>query len=461
MPVSDALLDSPINWHDTDLWPFLDELQGNILKGHGRDHTLNYFLSFDETQLDRVKAQIRAVGTQTTSALRQLNEAEAFRNFNRAGGTNVFFFLTARGYQKLGMTPPPGAAFGAAMSTRALNDPSPAAWEPHLKPGIDALLIIADDSVAKVGNAAAALTSSFPANGVGIRGIDAGHALRSAPSVNEPKGRGIEHFGYVDGRSQPLMLAADVQVEATRNGGIDRWDPRFGPGQAALVRDPHGTTADSYGSFLVYRKLEQNVKSFKERESSLADALQLQGDDRERAGAMVVGRFEDGTPLILEKEARDFNPTPNNFNYSGDPTGLRCPFHAHVRKINPRANSQEQRSHLMPRRGIPFGDPNRDFEDEDNLPEGGVGLLFMAYNREIESQFEVAQRLWANDATFPDGLAQGADPIIGQGPQPDPVWRPGYGQAGGELPLAFGHFVTMKGGEYFFAPSRGFLKTLN
>jgi len=461
MPISDTVLNQPINWHDTDLWPFLDELQGNILKGHGRDHTLNHFLSFDVTMLGRVKAQIRALGTQTTSALRQLNEAEAFRKFDRPGGTNIFFFLTASGYNKLGKTPPTGVAFAAGMASRALNDPSQSTWEAHLRPRIDALLIVADDSVAKVGNAAAVLTASFAANGIHILGTDAGHALRSEPSINEPKGRGIEHFGYVDGRSQPLMLTADIQVEKVQNGGIDHWDPSFGPGQAALVRDPLGTTPDSYGSFLIYRKLEQNVKKFKERESDLADALRLADEDRERAGAMVVGRFEDGTPLILEKEARDFNPTPNNFNYSGDPNGLKCPFHAHVRKINPRADSDEQRSHLMPRRGIPFGDPDRDFEDEENLPEAGVGLLFMAYNQEIERQFEVVQRFWANDPAFPEGLAQGADPIIGQGAQPDPVWRPEYGQPGGELPFAFGDFVTMKGGEYFFAPSRGFLKTLS
>lgn len=38
------------------------------------------------------------------------------------------------------------------------------------------------------------------------------------------------------------------------------------------------------------------------------------------------------------------------------------------------------------------------------------------------------QNLWANDTTFPNGVAQGADPIIGQGMQPDPIWRPGCGE---------------------------------
>lgn len=461
MPVADAVLGQPIDWRDTDLWPMLDELQGNILKGHGRDHTLNHFLVFDTGKLDRVRAQIRAIGTQVTSALRQLNEADAFHEFDRPGGTNVFFFLTASGYAKLGKAPPAGAAFAAGMATRPLADPPASAWEDHLQPGIDALLIIADDSVTKVGNAAATLSKGFAANGITIAGIDAGHALRSGPSINEPKGRGIEHFGYVDGRSQPLMLTDDVARETTQNGGIDKWDPSFGPGEAALVRDPHGTTADSYGSFLVYRKLEQNVKDFKAREDALAAALGLVDPDDERAGAMVVGRFEDGTPLILEKTATDPNPTPNNFNYVSDPQGLKCPIHGHVRKVNPREASDEQRSHLMPRRGIPFGDPDRDLEDEAKFPTHGVGLLFMAYNQSLERQFEVTQRFWANSFDFPDGTGAGPDPIIGQGAHPDATWRPGFGDAGGEIAFGFQNFVTMKGGEYFFAPSRGFLKGLS
>ena len=465
MAIPSAVLDKPIDWHDTGFWPMLEDLQGNILKGHGRDHTLNHFLSFDTGKLDRVRAQIRALGSWTTSALRQLGEAEAFHAIKRPGGTNVFFFLTASGYAKLGKAPPEGEAFAAGMASRDLADPASAEWEVHLRPGIDALLIVADDDVTTVGNAAAILTRGLEANGIDIVGIDAGHALRSDPSPHDAKGRGIEHFGYVDGRSQPLMLTDDVDRETTQQDGIDQWNPSFGPGQAALVRDPNGTSSDSYGSFFIYRKLEQNVKGFKAHEKALAAALaaavpgEFTGDDDERAGAMVVGRFEDGTPLALSRVATDPTPTPNNFNYKADPKGLKCPINGHVRKVNPRQDSAEQRSHLMPRRGIPFGDPDRDLEDEASFPTHGVGLLFMAYNQSLERQFEVTQRFWANSFDFP-GTAHGADAIIGQGAQPDPVWTPRYGTAGDETAFGFNGFVTMKGGEYFFAPSRGFLKTL-
>ncbi|MBU1377402.1 MAG: Dyp-type peroxidase [Alphaproteobacteria bacterium] len=459
MPVPATVLDQPIQWSDPSLWPLLNDLQGNILKGHGRDHTMNHFLRFGPGDLAAAKVIVRALGARTTSALRQLQEVEDFKLFERPGGTGVFFFLTRTGFQRLGLQPPAGAAFAGGMASRQLGDPATAAWEAHLRPGIDAMLLVADDSVTKVGNAAAALTRGFAAAGIQVVGVDAGHALRSDPSVNEPKGRGIEHFGYVDGRSQPLMLSQDVAREQNESDGIDVWDPRVGPGKSVLVRDPNGKSDDSYGSFLVYRKLEQNVAGFKHRENALADALSLVGEDRERAGAMVVGRFEDGTPLILESEAKDPNPTPNNFDYASDAPGDRCPIHAHIRKINPRTpNDAEQRTHLMARRGIPFGDPDRDLEDEASFPTGGVGLLFMAYNQDIERQFEVTQRFWANDDAFP-GDAQGRDAIIGQpvGGGADSKWPTGKPAPNDRVTFGFRDFVTMKGGEYFFAPSRSAL----
>lgn len=461
--ITAADLATPIDWHDTRFWPLLGDLQGNILKGHGRDHTINSFLRF-EGDMGKVKAALRGIGAQVTSALRQLNEADAFQLWGRPGGSAVFFFLTAAGYQKLGVAPPDDAAFNAGMHTRNLGDPAQAGWESHLQPGVDALLIVADDSVDKVGNFNAEIIHGFGAAGIKVVGADAGHALRSAPSENDPKGRGVEHFGYVDGRSQPLMLAQDVGKEETIFGGIDKWDPAFGPGAVALVRDPHGLGPDSFGSYLVYRKLEQDVAGFKGREKQLAEELGLVGEDDERAGAMVVGRFEDGTPLILSCTATDPNPTPNNFTYDADPDGLQCPIHAHVRKINPRQkggdNGVEQRSHLMARRGIPYGDPDRDFDDEVNFPTG-VGLLFMAYNQDIARQFEVTQKFWANSPSFP-GNSTAIDLIIGQGAGTrSPTWHPKCGEAGGEVTGdPFQAFVGMRGGAYFFAPSIGFLKTL-
>ena len=88
-------------------------------------------------------------------------------------------------------------------------------------------------------------------------------------------GNGLEHFGYIDGRSQPLMLLEDIEKES-RDEGIAQWDPTF-PLTTALVPDPLVADAEelAFGSFFVFRKLEQNVRGFKTLEQNLADALNL------------------------------------------------------------------------------------------------------------------------------------------------------------------------------------------
>ena len=101
----------------------------------------------------------------------------------------------------------------------------------------------------------------------------------------------IEHFGYADGVSQPIFFESDVKKKDRTN-----WDPRAGP-NLVLVKDPYGGVPTACGTYFVFRKLEQNVRAFKDRERELAKALSLHGSDDERAGAMVVGRFENGTPL--------------------------------------------------------------------------------------------------------------------------------------------------------------------
>jgi Dyp-type peroxidase family len=290
---------------------------------------------------------------------------------------------------------------------------------------------------------------------------------------------GIEHFGYVDGRSQPLMLVEDLERES-RDAGISQWDPQSTLG-VALVPEPGATDGVSFGSYFIFRKLDQNVRGFKRKEQELATALGLTGEARELAGALVVGRFEDGTPVTMSDEARGVNP-PNDFNYNADP-GARCPFHGHIRKANPRGSGgfeppPNEKKHLMARRGIPYEDVPRlvhpsDVPDSDSvadfdakaaplLPTGDVGLLFMAYNHDLAVQFEFTQKSWANNTGFPKAPAPpGLDPIIGQGPvSPQPWPKVWDDTTAGTTAFSFQGLVRMRGGEYFFAPSLNFLRAL-
>lgn len=463
MAVFEEDLRQPIDWKDPKYAKMLDDLQGHILKHHGRDHSNHLFLRFDGSA-PATKTAIRAIGRHVLTASAQLLQAEARHATREDGGPVVLFYLSASGYAKLGLQPPTDPAFLAGMRTRSrLIDPPIESWEEHHRAQCDALLIIADISDTEATRFESGFLPLLHTAGITIVGRDVGRALKDAAGV------GHEHFGYVDGISQPLMLKDEVDRERETTG-IDPWDPGSGPGHLALVRDPHGTTDESFGSYLVYRKLEQNVRGFKKAEGVLATHLALANPDQ--AGAMVVGRFENGTPFALQASEIPKNAT-NNFVYAGhpaalDPAGLKCPFQAHIRKTNPRGdtgNMAAERDHLMPRRGIPYGERTDDWQDdnEDTKPTEGVGLIFMAFNADVERQFEFTQDAWANNPSFVFGKTPppGLDPVIGQGRRGSHVWRKTWNDAkSGTEDVVFGQFVTMRGGEYFFAPSIVFLKSI-
>jgi deferrochelatase/peroxidase EfeB len=170
---------------------------------------------------------------------------------------------------------------------------------------------------------------------------------------------------------------------------------------------------------------------------------------------MVVGRFRGGTPVLLSASDDPQMAKDNDFSFQGD--GLaKCPLHAHMRKTNARHDSGRHRR--IARRGIPYDDRDPSAR-ADELPTGGVGLLFACFQSNIDEQFAFIQRSWANKAEFPIG-GTGQDPLIANPPAnggaPAQRWPTVWG--GAEMKsFDFGHFVTMKGGEYFFAPSIPFL----
>jgi Dyp-type peroxidase family len=473
-------LTKPLAWKraSSEEQKMLQCLQGNILKGHGRTETVNIFFKMDAAKALEMKRVLRELANyHITSADRQLRETEIFHENGTPGLTFVAVFLSATGYAALGAAAQApvgepqffkkGMRDGASVS--AVND-NLSDWDSHFNQQIDGMVLVGDNDSRLVQFKRDEVASLLKEGGATIVHEQIGSVVKN--HVND----GIEHFGYVDGRSQPLLLEEDIEREATTAGTV-RWDPEFSLG-AALVKDPSVTDTVSFGSYFIFRKLEQNVQGFKRQEQVLATNLGFAGSEkRELAGALVVGRFEDGTPVTLSNEAKGANP-PNDFNYENDAAASRCPFHAHIRKVNPRHALASERAHIMPRRGIPFTDVPRkvhpsdlpgseDLADFDanvkpDLPTGGVGLLFMAYNASLTNQFVFTQQTWANNKDFPSA-GVGADPVIGQGPGTSVLqtWPVKWDDpTGGTHTLNFSNFVKMRGGEYFFAPSLTFFKNL-
>jgi Dyp-type peroxidase family len=465
-------LTAPLAWKTAagDAATLLDELQPNILKGHVRDHLSVVFLHFDRQ--DEARTFLGDLVQLMKSARTHLEEVEAFKTSGASGTPYVGVGLTAAGYAALGVADdqiPADPSFRASMKASAtrtkLMDPPVTMWEPQFREEIHAVVLIGDATDAGTSTRRLEVGLLLP-DSVTVVGEETGLS-----QINGD-GNGIEHFGYVDGRSQPLFLVEDVDNERQRMDGTTVWDPAFGLDRV-LVADPAAPDpATNFGSYFIFRKLEQNVQRFKQAEEDLADELGLTGEDRERAGAMIVGRFEDGTPVVVQSEGGAHSPVMNDFDYDSDPAGAKCPFHGHIRKSNPRGSGgveaiADERKHLMARRGQTYGrrldDPTAEL-DPSQRPTGGVGLLFMAFNAELAQQFEFTQASWANSAAFPqvpDGAAApGLDPIIGQGPRTEATYPVEWGGTDIVAAHALPQSVQMKGGDYFFMPSLAFLRSL-
>jgi Dyp-type peroxidase family len=451
----------PLDQDSHDVQEFLEDLQGNILKGHGREHTAHVFLRFGKDPA-RAKEWVKQFSQKITTASRQKKEARLRREAKASGKkwketTFWSLVLSAQGYQELGVPEnhiPPDTRFrnGMKHSRSLLKDPSPENWEEEYQDDIHAMVLVANENRSQLKADVLDLRNSIKKTNGAVLEI----VKIDGDVIRHPETKGIvEHFGYIDGRSQPLFLKEDID-DQRRKEGIDQYDPST-PLNAVLVREsPLNTGQEHYGSYFVFRKLEQNVKGFKVREKKLATALKLKKKDEERAGALAVGRFEDGTPVTLQYHDGMHNPIFNNFNYKSDTEGSKCPFHGHIRKVNPRDQSVEGRAHRITRRGITYGKRRKDLKDQ---PEGNVGLLFMCFQADIGRQFEHLQ-IRANDT------ADGLDPIIGQTENEktrlQQNWPPEWaGDDGKPQPFDFQGFVTLKGGEYFFAPSINFLRKID
>lgn len=279
----------------------------------------------------------------------------------------------------------------------------------------------------------------------------------------------LEHFGFLDGVSNPLFLQKDID-DALKYEGIktfDRYNP-FVPLYTALVKDPLDSTY-GYGSYLVFLKLEQNVEAFDISVKALKTTLQLPKEDL--AGAFVVGRFKDGTPVLAD--SREGLGVRNNFSYhtspwDNDDEGGKCPFHAHVRKVNHRSGDWSTR---LVRRGITYGDRKEQIEDEtgrlifdpEDRPTQDVGLLFMSFQSDIARQFETIVRDYVmKDVPRP---GTGFDCLLGRGGKKEgQLWPERWGVAPSKehrFPKYDVPVVSMKGGEYFFAPSISFLREID
>jgi Dyp-type peroxidase family len=493
-------LNAPIDAQDEAVKAVLADLQCNILTGHGRANARFLFVKLDPAKIaDARKFIADFARNHVTSAQKQKFQRKLWRDAGIDGGLVAHVAISSSGYRKLGYSEaslPQGSdpfarrkttsyrnVFADGMKGRRqyLLDAPVGDWDNGYQDDIDLMILIADDDAAALDKFTAEVSAQVAAFGSVAAQENGKTVHRKFDFADGEKELGVEHFGYVDGRSQPLLLKEEVDGEAKVGDKV--WQAEA-PAKLVLVQDSLAGSASSYGSFLVFRKLEQNVRAFHRARKDLGSALGVTPD---LAGAMAVGRHEDGTPVLMSDKS-GIGPV-NDFDFAADGDGLKCPFQSHIRKTNPRGEAvgpkppldktvEGEKLRRIARRGIPYGGDLTIEKPEAELPEGGLGLLFFCYQSDILEQFEFIQRVWANNPFFLEPAKSGKkskhydvtglDPLIGQShptspgaAQPARNWPSAWGQPTTKCPVDFAGFVKMRGGEYFFSPSITFLTSLD
>ncbi|MGR6967772.1 Dyp-type peroxidase [Geodermatophilus sp. URMC 61] len=453
----------------------LADVQGNILNGYGSHfgHAVHLLLHADTAEAARQCLQ-QVQGRVTTAA--RWSRGHRPRTTLNVG-------VTYSGFQRLELRPslldrfPEAFREGPSKRAADLGDTglsSPDEWEEPLGAGhVHLLLTICAQTPDDLSRAWERLRDELGSiTGLAVVAEQETHAL--------PRRR--EHFGFADGFSQPEIEGVDrpSSHRPTWDSGIGvplpggRWRP-IKAGEFLLGRpDEDGqieTEPDPElvrnGTYVVYRKLRQDVQRFEE---SLTEAARRTGLPRELVAAKIMGRWRDGISLATESHRGDpgdltevANDQPaNDFRYlPDDREGHTCPLGAHIRRANPRDaldfggtltdSGVLTARHRIIRRGMPYEETSGSGSDDR-------GLLFVCYQADIARQYETVQKDWCNDGdTF--GLGDDPDYLFGRAGSsgkmaiPMPDGRPRFVDVPPDL-------VVTRGTEYLFAPGIGALRKL-
>jgi Dyp-type peroxidase family len=498
----------------------LDEIQGHIVNGFNSNNQVLVFLRLED--INKARSLLRTLSKHVTTA----RVTHLFRQARRIlreqltadppiDMVSVAAAFTFKGLAKVapecGGLPKSAFVVGADSRSTFLGDPTDQTdlgnvnnwlYGNSANP-VDLLVIVASDDANKIENELGVIFGCVPAPGSPLPnfGLFVVAVEHGADLPGELAGH--EHFGFKDGISQPALRgrssAAPDEFLAPRPilpnaGAIAKIQSLPGqdlvwPGEFVLgyERQDDRTAGNSLppaevplpwmknGSFLVYRRLRQDVAGFRAFVERVQTAMGNPPSELTRVQASLVGRWASGAP-VLRSSTKD-EPTlaadkyrNNAFRFlsdfpqvdvsttngketvpraPADEAGLVCPHYAHVRKVNPRDVSTEAgnaRSHRILRRGIPYG-PLFNVPDHEDR-----GLLFLCYQALIEDGFETIQVNWANRSDQPQN--GGHDILIGQPDGGAPRTIDVQTQAGTTIQVQLASpLVRPTAAGYFFSPS--------
>ncbi len=503
MPTAAANINDPVPPTADNV--LLRGIQGNILKPHGRGFVRLIFFRFVENSPKYGTIALRqifpdALGISKTGAANpwDLGVTSAYDQWldTRMGNLNTPFYsfgITRAGlrhcaYQDNEMPPMDGGemGFGSDMHDpvvftqfgdkvgKGAEKTVPVDWEPDYRPGFDGFWLLAHAVENELDGMEGRVASFLNDHDAAIVHREDGFSWKDCNK--HPR----EPFGFRDGLSDPPFFMDDCDITT----GTPLVPPWINILRSKVLIRKKGHQG---GSFMVLRKLEQNVQLFRDIEGAIQKKFNDLPEQIERpaeAGALLIGRERNGRPLADTMDPNEQEYGPNQFDFQSDQS--RCPLHAHIRKVVPRANqfqgvtphhdTELARGRLFVRRSVVYD------KDKAQLPPSGtlddsknasadvapatyrskirdqvitkdVGLLFMGYMSRIDLQFFQIQMDWFQNQTFPFSVPPTnlGDPILR--PEGAPTGKKALPWSWQGISHSFEAPVTARGGAYFYVPS--------
>ncbi|WP_372406601.1 Dyp-type peroxidase [Streptomyces luteireticuli] len=521
------------------------EIQGDIIAGFKKDHVQLLLLQFGSVSGARTWVEKMAPQIATTQQVARFN-AQYSAAKNASGGDNpqslkatwLGLGFTYEGLQFLTTDeklltkeakpadtisafiegPDGQSSDGGSRAVKLgdTDDSAPHHWDfgGRFNPGVHAVLTVAADDPDDLKATVERQTRDARQNDLTLLYTQEGEHLQG-------DAEGKEHFGFVDGTSQPAVAGFDEPEPGNPHYAKGKPGTRLIPAGEFVVgreltdfhRKVVKSAAEDYipawmheGSFQVIRRLEQDVPGWwSQVRTQLRRLKDLKAVDKDRGqdwfAARLVGRWRDGTPVALSENMpctkKGVAPS-NDFGFKDDPDGLRTPLFSHLRNTNPRDGLIED--HLVEaglakcspleeeivdaariiRRGIPYGLPFDPMSADDRKgPDGLRGLVFVCYQSDLAGQFEFMQRDWINKSDFPpdrphwpgpDTMVSGQLTGLGDGKHDVDGRHEGDGRISYEctapsgdrqtVSLDFKPFVRTRGALYTFVPSITTLRRL-
>jgi cytochrome P450/deferrochelatase/peroxidase EfeB len=387
------------------------DIQGNIVKGFGATHASHYFIRF----------------TDEYSGASLLGELDRLATSGDHGAAShcLNIGLTFAGLKSLGMPHDLVRRFPWSFQRGPSEDERgyvPGTWPTRLTQESNRERPVhAVVSLSMRGHAASAVQQRLEqmlAERAGAWSRFDGQRIDGERSPGE-EGM-LVHFGLRDGISQPKVKGVahrrrDPDEADSPPGDFVLGHPNSRGGSYIGELPVEWAQNGSYSAFLV---VDQDVQAFHDRAGWAIDPpIALPDADKAILYAeKLLGRRDNGRPMHAKPDV-NVGGSLDNFDYWATPTedadqrGQRCPFGAHIRRMNPRRGVVVgvPAGRRIIRRGMPFG-PGFDASRPDDAPRGLVGHFFCG---DLEDQYEFLQKVWGTGDVSAPGLAGTRDPFAG------------------------------------------------